>query len=92
MVFAYLLPEVRNHPQLFFSNIKGISSDTSFERPICKEYNALFFNIFKAYVLKMKTNSISSTLFNATNVQNGHRFSLGKLQLDTTLRFVTSPV
>jgi hypothetical protein len=22
MVFAYLLPEVRNHPQLFFSNVR----------------------------------------------------------------------
>jgi hypothetical protein len=43
MVFAYLLSEVRNHPQLFFFfKRKGISSDTSFERPICKEYNALF--------------------------------------------------
>jgi hypothetical protein len=42
MVFAYLLPEVRNHPQLFFFKRKGISSDTSFERPIWKDYNALF--------------------------------------------------
>jgi hypothetical protein len=42
MVFVYLLPEVPNNPQLFFFKRKGLSSDTSFERPICKEYNALF--------------------------------------------------
>jgi hypothetical protein len=42
MVFAYLLPEVRNHPQLFFFKWKGMSSDSSFERSLRKEYNSLF--------------------------------------------------
>jgi hypothetical protein len=42
----------------------------------------------------METNFISSSLFNATNVQNGHRFFLDKFQSDSnmhTLRFVTFP-
>jgi hypothetical protein len=41
LVFADLLPEARNHPY-FFSKWKGMSSDTSFESPLRKDYNALF--------------------------------------------------
>jgi hypothetical protein len=43
----------------------------------------------------IKTNSINSTLLNATKVQNGYRFSLGKLQIDSNIHplgFVTFPV
>jgi hypothetical protein len=38
---------------------------------------------------------MSLTLFNAKNVQNGHRLFVGKLQIDSSLhplRFVTFPV
>jgi hypothetical protein len=44
---------------------------------------------------KRKTNFISWIVFNATIAQNGHRFFLGKLQIDSNmhaLRFVTFPV
>jgi hypothetical protein len=39
MVVAYLLPEVHN---FFFSNVRVSDTDTSFEHPLRKEYNALF--------------------------------------------------
>jgi hypothetical protein len=34
---------------------------------------------------KIETSFISGILFNATNVQNGHRFFLGKLQIDSNM-------
>jgi hypothetical protein len=40
--FCIAAPGSAQPPPTFFFKRKGISSDTSFERPICKEYNALF--------------------------------------------------
>jgi hypothetical protein len=40
--FCISAPGRAQPPPTFFFKRKGISSDTSFERPICKEYNALF--------------------------------------------------
>jgi hypothetical protein len=45
-VSAYLLPEVRNTPNFFFSNGRvSMPSDTSFERLLIKEYNAPFVSL-----------------------------------------------
>jgi hypothetical protein len=46
-------------------------------------------------IKKNKNQFYKFNTINATNVQNGHRFSLGKLQINSNmhpLRFVTFPV